>query len=108
MNTGVSRCQDKECVLERGGKPLTFGRSAHNELVIDDKLAYVSGSHGKIELNGAGMVLTDNSRNGIYISFGGGRFFMVEKTVVLRGSGRMTLGRAPDDPGAIIADFELE
>ena len=54
------------------------------------------------------MVLTDNSRNGIHIAFGNGRFFLVEKTLVLRGSGRMTLGRAPDDPGAVIAEFELE
>jgi adenylate cyclase len=102
------RCQDKVCMLDPGGKPLTFGRSAHNELVIVDPQTYVSGSHGKIEINGGGMVLTDNSRNGIFISFGGGQFFLVEKKVVLRGSGRMTLGRPPADPDAIVAEFDLD
>jgi class 3 adenylate cyclase len=102
------RCQDKECVLEPGGRPLTFGRSPHNALVIEDPLAFVSGSHGRIEVNGGGVMLTDNSRNGIYVAFGRGQFFLVDKSVVLRGSGQMTIGRSPNDPGAIIAEFELE
>ena len=102
------RCQGKECVLEAGGKPLTFGRSAHNTLVINDPNIYVSGSHGKIEIIGGVMVLSDNSRNGILIAFGEGQFFLVDKTVVLRSSGRMILGRSPNDPNAILAQFELE
>lgn len=102
------RCQDKVCILERGGKPVTFGRSSHNTLVIDDPETYVSGSHGKIEILGGPMVLTDNSRNGIYIAFGERQFFRVDETVVLRGSGRMALGRPASEPGVIIAEFELE
>ncbi len=102
------RCQGKVCVLEAGGKPLTFGRSRHNGLVIEDPLTYVSGSHGRIEIRGGAMLLTDNSRNGIFIAFGSGQYFLVDKMVVLRGSGRMTLGRSPEDPDAILAEFELE
>jgi len=102
------RCQGKECVLEAGGKPLTFGRSRHNALVIDDTSTFVSGSHGKIEMRGGGMVLTDNSRNGIFIAFGDGQFFLVDKMVALRGSGRMALGRSPTEADAILAEFELE
>jgi len=102
------RCQGKECVLESGGKPLTFGRSSHNTLVINDPHIYVSGSHGKIEILGGVMVLSDNSRNGILIAFGEGQFFLVDKTVVLRSSGRMILGRSPNDPNAILAQFVLE
>jgi hypothetical protein len=102
------RCQGKACVLEAGGKALTFGRSNHNELVVDDPSTYVSGSHGRIEIYGGAMVLTDNSRNGIFIAFGEGRFFLVDKTVVLRGSGRMSLGRSPEQAEAVIAEFELE
>jgi class 3 adenylate cyclase len=102
------RCQGKVCVLEPGGKPLTFGRSRHNGLVIDDPLTYVSGSHGRIEIRGGAMLLTDNSRNGIFIAFGAGQYFLVDKMVVLRGSGRMSLGRSPEDPDAVLAEFELE
>ena len=102
------RCQEKSCVLERGGKPVTFGRSAHNSLVIEDPETCVSGSHGKIEIIGGVMVLTDNSRNGIFIAFGEGQFFLVDKTVVLRGSGRMALGKPPSEPDVIVAEFELE
>lgn len=102
------RCQGKVCVLQSGGKPLTFGRSSHNGLVIEDPHTFVSGSHGKIEILGGSMVLTDNSRNGILIAFGQGQYFMVDQMVVLRGSGRMILGRAPTDPNAVIAEFELE
>ena len=102
------RCQGKVCVLEPGGKPLTFGRSRHNTLVIEDPGTHVSGSHGKIEIRGGGMLLTDNSRNGIFIAFGQGQFFLVDKSVVLRESGRMTLGQAPDELDAIVAEFELE
>ncbi len=102
------RCQGKVCVLESGSPPLTFGRSAHNRLVIEDSQIFVSGSHGKIEIIGGTMVLTDNSRNGIFIAFGEGQFFLVDRTVFLRGSGRMSLGRSPSIPDAILAEFELE
>jgi len=108
FNRLTLRCQGKACVLESGAKPLTFGRSGHNSLVIADPQTFVSGSHGKIEILGGCMVLSDNSRNGIYIAFGQGQFFLVDHTVVLRGSGRMSLGRSPSDPDAIFADFELE
>ena len=101
-------CQGHVCVLEPGGKTLTFGRGPHNALVIDDPGHYVSGSHGKIEIRGGNLVLTDNSRNGIFISFGQGQYFLVDQPLVLRGSGRMALGRAPDQPGVIVAQFELK
>lgn len=101
------RCQGKECTLEPGGRPLTFGRSAHNALVIEDPTSFVSGSHGKIEIRGGNVVLTDDSRNGIYIAFGSGQAFQVNKTVMLRSSGRMALGRPPTDPESIVAEFDL-
>jgi adenylate cyclase len=102
------RCQGNVGVLEPDGKALTFGRGRQNMLVIDDPCHYVSGSHGKIENRGGSVMLTDNSRNGIFISFGQGQFFLVDKALVLRGSGRMALGRAPDEPGVIIAEFEIK
>jgi class 3 adenylate cyclase len=104
----ILRCQGKECELRPGGKPLTFGRSAHHDLVIDDRQSFVSGTHGKIEIRGGSIVLTDNSRNGIYVSFGTERFFLVDKQLVLHASGRMMLGRPPHDPEAITLEFELE
>ena len=105
----VLHCQGKECELRPGGRPLTFGRSAHHDLVINDERAFVSASHGKIEIRGGSLVLTDNSRNGIYVSFDtGGGFFLVEKSLILRASGRMTLGRPPEDPDAVVVEFERE
>jgi predicted component of type VI protein secretion system len=101
------RCQGSVAVLEPDGKALTFGRGRQNTLVIDDPRHYVSGSHGKIENRGGSAVLTDNSRNGIFICFGQGQFFLIDKPLVLRGSGRMALGRAPDEPGVVFAEFEL-
>jgi adenylate cyclase len=101
------RCQGTVRVLEPDGKALTFGRGRNNTLVIDDPGHYVSGSHGRIENRGGSAVLTDNSRNGIFISFGQGRFFLVDKPLVLRGSGRMALGRSPEEPDVVFAEFEL-
>jgi adenylate cyclase len=101
-------CQGKLCILESGKKPVTFGRGPHNDLVVHDPRAFVSGTHGKIEITGGQMILTDTSRNGIYISFTEGQYFLIEKVVALRGSGRMTLGRPPHDTEAIIADFSIE
>ena len=101
-------CQGQVRVLESGGKPLTFGRNAGNELVIDDPKMFVSGSHGRIEISGGDMVLTDNSRNGIYIAFGADPFHVVQKTARLRASGRMALGRPPHEPDVIFAEFTLE
>jgi hypothetical protein len=108
FNRLTLRCQGSIGVLEPDGKALTFGRSRQNTLVIDDPRHYVSGSHGKIENRGGSAMLTDNSRNGIFISFGRGQFFVVDKPLVLRGSGRMALGRAPDEPGVVIAEFEIK
>jgi hypothetical protein len=102
------RCQGKVCVLQADGKAVTFGRSRHNTLSIADPGHFVSGNHGKIEIRGGSVVLTDNSRNGIFVSFGQGRYFLVDKLLVLRNSGRMALGRAPDESGTVIVEFELE
>jgi len=87
------RCQGNVGILEPGGKALTFGRSRHNTLIVGDPGNYVSGSHGRIEIRGGSALLTDNSRNGIFISFGHGQYFLVDKPLVLRGSGSMALGR---------------
>ena len=108
FNRLTLRCQSNVRFLDPGGKALTFGRGRQNILVIDDPGHYVSGSHGRIEIRGGSAVLTDNSRNGIFISFGQGQFFLVDKPLLLRGSGRMALGRAPDEPDAVIAEFELK
>ena len=108
FNRLTLRCQGNVGVLEPDGKPLTFGRGRQNTLIIDDPCHYVSGSHGKIENRGGSAMLTDNSRNGIFIAFGQGQFFLVDKPLVLRGSGRMALGRAPDEPGVVIAEFEIK
>ena len=102
------RCQGQVHVLEPAGKALTFGRSRHNTLLIQDPEHFVSGSHGRMEVRGGSVVLVDNSRNGIFIAFGRGQFFLVDKPLLLRGSGRMSLGRAPEEPGAVVAEFELE
>ena len=102
------RCQGQVRVLESGGKPLTFGRSEHNDLVISDLQRCVSGSHGKIEMRGGSIVLTDNSRNGIYIAFGTDKFYVVQNTVVLHTSGRMALGQSPYESDAIFAEFEIQ
>jgi len=95
-------------VLEPGGKPIKFGRGEANDLVIHDPSAFVSSSHGQIEFRGRAVEVVDTSRNGIYVAFGDGEFFLVDKRLGLRASGRMTLGRAPHDDQAIVLEFKLE
>ena len=105
------RCQGQTRTLEAGGKPLTFGRAPHNDLVVIDDKSLASSNQGKIELRAGTMVLTDNSSGGsggIYITFDGTKFYRVNKSVDLIGSGRMTLGAGPDRPGVVVAEFEIE
>jgi hypothetical protein len=59
-------------------------------------------------MRGGSIVLTDTSRNGIYIAFGTDKFYVVQNTVVLHRSGRMALGQLPNEPDAIFAEFQIE
>src|ERR1700674_1749715 len=99
-------CQGMRYVL--GSRPLRFGRSEGNNMRIDDPTCYGSGNHGQIELRGGKVELVDTSRNGIYVAFSDEKFFVMSKRLVLRDSGRMTLGRPPSDPAAIGAEFQLD
>lgn len=101
-------CQGIQRVLEAGGRPVKFGRGKVNDIDIQDPTFHVSGSHGQIEFRGGAAEVVDMSRNGIYITFDGSQFFKVKERLVLRTSGRMTLGRVPTDGEAIWLEFRVE
>jgi hypothetical protein len=98
----------KEWLLQPSAKPIKFGRSDANEIVIDDPSSYVSNSHGQIEIRGGIAEVVDTSRNGIYVIFDGEPSVRVAKRLALHSSGKMTIGRPPSDPQAIVITFVIE
>ena len=95
-------------LLEPGGKPIRFGRAPINDIVIIDEQQLVSGSHGQVEWRGGMADVVDISRNGIFICFGDEQYFQVDERLVLRGSGRMSLGRPPHDADADFVEIRVE
>ncbi|NOQ64527.1 MAG: FHA domain-containing protein [Methyloprofundus sp.] len=71
---------------------LSVGRSADNEIVINDELA--SRKHAKIELKNSRFILTDTSSNGTYVVIGDNEpIKIVRDSIELVGTGQIELGR---------------
>lgn len=100
------QCRGQQLLLEVGRQPISIGRNATNVLVIPDP--YVSGNHARIERRGGQFVLCESSSNGTYVAFEGETFFRVPRTLTLRRSGRMAIGREPSDPDVVIVEFRCE
>lgn len=63
-----NRTLDREVHLVPSATGLTLGRTAGNDLVLDDPERVISGQHARIDLRNGGLWLTDVSRNGTYLN----------------------------------------
>jgi len=98
-------CNGHDYVLKCGDMPLTIGRLPVNQVAIQED--HISGRHARIEYRGGQFLFIDDSKNGSYLAFDGGRAFEAKprSTVTLRTSGTLWFGGAPDDPDAVMAKF---
>lgn len=85
---------------------LTMGRDAKCDIAVRDRRA--SRHHARIERRGEKYVLTDQSTNGTYVTFGDEpEIFLRREEVVLRGSGKICFAAPARSPDADFAEFEL-
>ena len=87
---------DRLIAYDPGNGPLTLGRGAENQVVIDSPR--VSRQHARIELRRDKYMLADSSTNGTWVRFGGeGEVMLRHEELALHGRGLITLGQ-PFDP----------
>lgn len=101
-------CNGREYVLKRGDMPLTIGRSSGNQVAIPK--GHISGRHARIEYRGGQFLFIDDSKNGSYLAFDGGRAFDAKprSAVTLRTSGTIWIGGSPHEPDAVMAKFTFD
>lgn len=97
--------QDRTIALEPGSSPVVLGRGKDVDLVIDDSMA--SREHARIECRGDKFVLVDASTNGTYLLTEDGPVYLRREETTLSGSGRISLGREPEEAEAVV-DFSCE
>ena len=90
-------CGDQSFVLGADRPRLKCGRSAENDIMIDQPV--VSRRHAEIAFRGDRFVLTDFSTNGTYVHpLDGSMLRVVRGGRTLTASGRITLGASDTDP----------
>ena len=95
-----------ELVRVAGAAPLVIGRDGGCGLVVDN--AHASRRHATISRDGAGWVIEDHSTNGTWLVDQTGRPYRLSQArATLTGSGRISLGRHPDQAGAAVLLYQL-
>ena len=102
------RCGDNERTLDASHPdPITLGRDGASTIVISDREA--SRQHARIERRPDRFVLIDHSSNGTYVLVDSeSEVWVRREEFVLRGRGRITLGRSAGDPIATVLEFSCE
>ncbi len=91
---------------ERPGA-ITLGRDAASDIVIGDREA--SRQHARIEKRPDRFVLVDHSSNGTYVVVGNeAEVWVRREEFILRGRGRIALGRPTTDASATVVAFFCE
>jgi class 3 adenylate cyclase len=86
---------------------MTFGRDAASDVVVGDREA--SRRHARIEKRGDKFVLVDHSANGTYVAMAGeAELCLRREELILRGRGRLALGRPTTDANATVVEFQCE
>lgn len=84
---------------------VTMGRDANCDIAVRDRRA--SRHHARIERRGEKYVLTDQSTNGTFVTFGDEpEFFLRREEVVLHGSGKICFAASAKHPDADFAEFD--
>ena len=102
------RCGDHERTLDASHPdPITLGRDGASTIIISDREA--SRQHARIERRPDRFVLIDHSSNGTYVLVDSeSEVWVRREEFVLRGRGRITLGRSIGDPIATVLEFSCE
>jgi class 3 adenylate cyclase len=87
--------------VSRKHPTVTVGRGEQNELVVPNDV--VSRLHARIEYRNGRFSFTDQSTNGSYVINGAGGVHQVRRdSVVLTGSGAISLGQEPGPVGGLV------
>jgi hypothetical protein len=87
-----------------GGNALRLGRDAACDIVIVDRR--VSRQHARIEKRRDKFMLIDESANGTYVAVDGEpEICLRREELVLRASGRISIGHRTGDADAIVVEF---
>ena len=86
-----NRAFDREVPLALTATGITLGRTAGNDLALDDPERVISGQHARIDLRNGGLWLTDVSRNGTYLNGAADPVSSHEAVAVYDGD-RLTIG----------------
>lgn len=97
---------DNQVVLDQGSPPTSLGRGKRADIVVEDSFA--SREHVRIEVRRGKFVLLDTSTNGTYVETEDGNFYLRREEAVLRGSGRIALGRDFNENPEQVVLFEAQ
>ncbi|GAB5374982.1 MAG: hypothetical protein AcusKO_14440 [Acuticoccus sp.] len=96
---------DRETVLHEGGT-LTLGRAEDNDIVLADR--WVSRKHATITLIDGRVQFSDHSSYGSFLTIGeAGEIAARRETVIVTGSGRLSLGISTANAEADIITLEM-
>jgi class 3 adenylate cyclase len=101
-------CGGNECTLDASHPDaITLGRDGASAIVIGDREA--SRQHARIERRADRFVLIDHSSNGTYVVVENeSEVWVRREEFVLRGRGRIALGRPTGDPNATVVEYFSE
>lgn len=99
------RYGEAEHRLAEGGK-LSLGRAPENDVVLAEQ--WVSRRHATLVMVGGRVQLSDHSSYGSYLAIGeAGEIVARRETVIVTGSGRLSLGLSTDHPEALIVHLSM-
>ena len=97
--------EGQERIFELAMQPVSIGRGKRADIMINDSFA--SREHVRLETRRDKFVLLDTSTNGTYVESQDGNFYLRREELVLRGKGKISLGRElAENPDEFIS-FEL-
>jgi adenylate cyclase len=97
--------EDRHVVVEEGAS-ISLGRAEDNAVIL--LRPWISRHHAKIAVSNGRVQFTDRSTYGSFLLIGDAHEMVVRReSVVLIGSGRMSLGMSLASPEALVAAFEV-
>ncbi len=93
---------DEDYELAPGDAPLSIGRASENDIQVLDEMV-TRFQHGRCVFRKEGPIWIDWSTNGAFIlSDDGHETYLHQSAIVLKGSGRISLGKRPEEGGKVI------
>lgn len=100
------RWAGSEWRLGPAASELMMGRGHHAAIVVED--VRVSREHASIQRRRDKFILSDQSSNGTYVQIQGEAHYLRREEIELQHAGRISLGRAFDDPDCAPIEFQCD